>query len=286
MNFYIGCSGWSYSGWKGTFYPKDMESKDYLSYYSKFFNFVEVDSTYYNIPSRFAVRAWKDKTPSDFKFTLKFPKIITHEKKLEDVSKPLSIFFTALEPLIDKTMTLLIQLPPHLSANKGFKSLQIMTRNLDTRFRYALEVRHSSWFEDPVYDFLKEENMSLVWSVREELSTPAVVTSDQIYTRFIGDRSINEKDFGKVVRNRTEEMIEYARNLKKIQNGETNVHDVLIAFNNHFAGFGPQSVNDFLKIINAPERAWKSELEHKQQNNSNHSVGKYQSSLSDFGNIN
>ena len=263
-----------------------MESKDYLSYYSKFFNFVEVDSTYYNIPSRFAVRAWKDKTPFDFKFTLKFPKIITHEKKLEDVSKPLSIFFTALEPLIDKTMSLLIQLPPHLSANKGFKSLQIMTRNLDTRFRYALEVRHSSWFEDPVYDFLKEENMSLVWSVREELSTPAVVTSDQIYTRFIGDRSINEKDFGKVVRNRTEEMIEYARNLKKIQNSETNVQDVLIAFNNHFAGFGPQSVNDFLKIMNSPEIAWKSELERKQQNNSNHSVGKYQSSLSDFGNVN
>ena len=285
MNFYIGCSGWSYSGWKGTFYPKDMESKDYLSYYSKFFNFVEVDSTYYNIPSRFVVRAWKDKTPVDFKFTLKFPKIITHEKKLEDVSKPLSIFFTALEPLIDKTMSLLIQLPPHLSANKGFKSLQIMTRNLDTRFRYALEVRHSSWLEDKVYEFLKEQNMSLVWSVRAELPTPTIITSDQIYTRFIGDRSINEKDFGKVVRDRTEEMIEYSRNFKKIQNGETNVHDVLIAFNNHFAGFGPQSVNDFLKIMNIPEIPWKSELERKQQNYSNHSVGKHQSSLSDFGNL-
>lgn len=286
MNFYIGCSGWSYSGWKGTFYPKDMESKDYLSYYAKFFNFVEVDSTYYNIPSRFVVRAWKDKTPFDFKFTLKFPKIITHEKKLEDVSKPLSIFFTALEPLIDKTMSLLIQLPPHLSANKGFKSLQTMTRNLDTRFRYALEVRHSSWFEDKVYDFLKEKNMSLVWSVREELSIPSVITSDQIYTRFIGDRSINEKDFGKVVRDRTEEMIEYARNFKKLQNGETNVYDVLIAFNNHFAGFGPQSVNDFLKIMNTPEISWKSEIERKQQDSSNHSVGKYQSSLSDFDSLN
>ena len=120
----------------------------------------------------------------------------------------------------------------------------------------------------------------------EELSTPTVITSDQIYTRFIGDRSINEKDFGKVVRDRTEEMIEYARNIKKIQNGETNVHDVLIAFNNHFAGFGPQSVNDFLKIMNTPEIAWKSELERKQQNSSNHSVVKYQSSLSDFGSLN
>lgn len=285
MNFYIGCSGWSYSGWKGTFYPKGMESKDYLSYYSKFFNFVEIDSTYYTIPSRFAVRAWKDKTPSDFKFTLKFPKIITHEKKLEDVSKPLSIFFTALEPLIDKTLLLLIQLPPYLSAKKGFKSLQIMTRNLDTRFRYALEVRDASWFEDKIYDFLKEENMSLVWSVREELTTPTVITADQLYTRFIGDRSINEKDFGKVVKDRTKEMMEYAKHFKEMQNAETNVRDVLIAFNNHFAGFGPQSVNDFLKVMNNPEISWKREIESRQQNNSNQSVGNYQSSLSDFSNF-
>jgi uncharacterized protein YecE (DUF72 family) len=282
LNFYIGCSGWSYGGWKGTFYPKDMESKDYLSYYSKFFNFVEVDSTYYNIPSRFAVRAWKNKTPFDFKFTIKFPKIITHEKKLEDVSKPLSIFFNALEPLIDKILLLLIQLPPYLSVKKGFESLQTMTQNLDTRFRYALEVRHSSWFEDKIYDFLKDQNMSMVWSVRDELTTPTVVTADQIYTRFIGDRSINEKDFGRVVKDRTTEMIEYARNFKNIQNAETNVRDVLIAFNNHFAGFGPQSVNDFLKIMNKSEKSWKSELESRQLNSSSQAHGKYQSSLSDF----
>ena len=127
MNFYIGCSGWSYSGCKGTFYPNDLD-KDYLSYFSKFFDFVEVDSTY-NILSRFAVRAWKDKTLSDFKFTLKFPKNITHEKKLENISKPLSIFFTALEPLIEKALLLLIQLPPYLTVNKGFESLRRMTQS-------------------------------------------------------------------------------------------------------------------------------------------------------------
>jgi uncharacterized protein YecE (DUF72 family) len=84
----IGCSGWSYEGWKGSFYPKTLDNKDYLPYYSKFFKFVEVDSTYYHIPSRTTVRGWKDKTPDDFRFSLKFPKIITHEKKLEDVAKP------------------------------------------------------------------------------------------------------------------------------------------------------------------------------------------------------
>jgi uncharacterized protein YecE (DUF72 family) len=118
----IGCSGWSYEGWKGIFYPNKMENKDYLPYYSKFFKFVEVDSTYYHTPSRYTVRGWKDKTSEDFKFSLKFPKIITHERKLEDIIKPLSALFYS-EPLIDKTLTLLIQLPPFLSEKRVFTSV-------------------------------------------------------------------------------------------------------------------------------------------------------------------
>ena len=271
----IGCSGWSYEGWKGNFYPKDMENKDYLSYYSKFFKFVEVDSTYYHIPSRSSVRGWKDKTPEDFKFSLKFPKVITHEKKLEDVVKPLSILFYSLEPLIEKTLTLLIQLPPFLSEKKGFSPLQGMIRHLDKRFRYSLEVRHSSWFNDNVYDLLKENNISLVWSVRDKLQSPSIVTSDQVYLRFIGDRSISEKDFGKIVKDRRKEMLEYVKKVRETQNENSNIRDVLIAFNNHFAGFGPQSVNDFLNLMNMSEIDWKSELERYENNSA-------QSSLSDF----
>jgi len=277
----IGCSGWSYEGWKGNFYPKDMESKDYLSYYSKFFQFVEVDSTYYHIPSRSTVRGWKDKTPTDFRFSLKFPKVITHEKKLEDVIKPLSILFYALEPLIGKTLTLLIQLPPFLSEKKGFNPLQDMIRHLDKRFRYSLEVRHPSWFNDNVYDFLKENKISLVWSVRDELTTPSIVTSDQVYIRFIGDRSISEMDFGKIVKNRRNGMLEYVKRVRDLQNENSNIHDVLIAFNNHFAGFGPQSANDFLKLMNISEIDWKTELE-RYENNSGQSNERHQSSLSDF----
>ena len=271
----IGCSGWSYEGWKGNFYPKDMENKDYLYYYSKFFKFVEVDSTYYRIPSRSSVRGWKDKTPEDFKFSLKFPKVITHEKKLEDVVKPLSILFYSLEPLIEKTLTLLIQLPPFLSEGKGFNPLQGMIRHLDKRFRYSLEVRHSSWFNDNLYDLLRENNISLVWSVRDKLVSPSIVTSDQVYLRFIGDRSISEKDFGMIVKDRRKEMLEYVKKVRETQNENSNINDVLIAFNNHFAGFGPQSVNDFLKLMNMPEIEWKSELERYENNSA-------QSSLSDF----
>ncbi len=283
-NYYVGCSGWNYEGWKGNFYPKEIESKNQLPYYSKFFKFVEVDSTYYHIPSRTTVRGWKDKTPSDFKFSLKIPKIITHEKKLEDVSKPLSILFYSLEPLVDKTSTLLIQLPPFLTEKKGFASLQSMIRYLDKRFKYSLEVRHPSWFNDNVYNFLKENSISLVWSVRDELEppSPSVLTTDQLYIRFIGDRSISDKDFGKIVKDRSKEMLEYAKRIRELQNEQImNIRDILIAFNNHFAGFGPQSVNDFLKLLDMPERDWKNELERNQED-SHHLNDRYQSNLTDF----
>ena len=277
----IDCSGWSYEGWKGNFYPKKMGNKDYLSYYSKFFKFVEVDSTYYHIPSRSTVKGWKDKTPDDFKFSFKFPKVVTHEKKLEEVTKPLSILFYSLEPLIDKTLTLLIQHPPFLSEKKGFNPLQAMIHHLDKRYRYSLEVRHSSWFNDNVYDFLRENNISLVWSVRDKLQSPSIITSDQIYVRFIGDRSISETDFGKVVKDRRKEMLEYVKQVRDTQDKNSNIYDVLIAFNNHFAGFGPQSVNDFLKLMNMSEVDWKTELENY-ENNSGQTNDRFQSSLSDF----
>jgi uncharacterized protein YecE (DUF72 family) len=212
---------------------------------------------------------------------LKFPKVITHEKKLEDVVKPLSILFYSLEPLIDKTLTLIVQLPPFLSEKKGFSPFQNMIRHLDKRFRYSLEVRHSSWFNDNLYDLLRENNISLVWSVRDKLQTPSIVTSNQVYIRFIGDRSISEKDLGKTVKDRRREMLEYVKKVRETQNDNSNISDVLIAFNNHFAGFGPHSVNDFLKLMNMSEIDWKSELEDYEYNSGQFN-GRHQSNLSDF----
>ncbi len=153
-----------------------------------------------------------------------------------------------------------------------------MVSKLDKRFRYALEVRESTWFNEKVYDFLKDNDMSLVWSVRDELKTPTVITSDQIYIRFIGDRSINEKDFGKIVKDRDKEMTEYVKRINSIQ----NEHDILVAFNNHYAGFGPQSANDFLKLMDKPEVNWKDELKQQHQNTLNFITNKSQMSISDF----
>ncbi len=180
---------------------------------------------------------------------------------------------------MDKILILLIQLPPYFSAEKGFKSLENMMKRLDNRFRYAIEVRESTWFNKKIYNFLKENKISFAWSVRDELKTPPIVTSDQIYIRFIGDRSIDENDFGKIVKNRNKEMNEYVENIKKIPSNDIK-HQIIIAFNNHFAGFGPESVNTFLKLVNEPEVRWEKELE--QAENLPNDINKDQKSISDY----
>jgi uncharacterized protein YecE (DUF72 family) len=121
---------------------------------------------------------------------------------------------------------------------------------LDPSFRYAIEVRHHSWFNELFYNYLKERNYCLVWSQQDILVTPPVVTSDFLYLRLIGDRSINERDFGKIKKDRTKEMQLWINIIKDIQKNEKNIKTAIVAANNHYAGFGPMTSKLFAEMIN------------------------------------
>ena len=166
------------------------------------------------------VRNWDKKTSEDFRFTAKFPKIITHDKRLKNVDKELEYLFEAISPLHDKTLALLIQLPPSLNISEGLDRLKELLPLLDNKFRYAVEVRNKSWFNELAYTFLANNNICLAWSQLADIQTPPVVTSDFVYLRLIGDRSMNEKDFGKIQKDRTEEMKYWANKLKVVEEEE------------------------------------------------------------------
>ena len=104
LEYYIGCSGWSYEGWKGPFYPNELDNRYWLSYYSQIFDFVEIDSTFYRTPSTFMVNNWSKRTSDNFRFAVKFPKVITHDKRLKDVDKDIERFYDVMEPLYDKIL--------------------------------------------------------------------------------------------------------------------------------------------------------------------------------------
>jgi uncharacterized protein YecE (DUF72 family) len=276
----------------GPFYPKGIENSKWLKYYSQVFNYVEIDSTFYRIPNEFMVKNWYKRTPENFRFTAKFPKVITHDRRLADFDEDqLNYFFESISELKGKLLALLIQLPPSIDIVEGLDALRTILPFLDKRFRYAVEVRHRSWFQDLAYNFFRNNQMCLVWSQLADVKTPPIVTSDFVYVRLIGDRSIHEKDFGTIQIDRIKEMKNVARNFRK-DSDESNLSGVkfsIVAANNHYAGFGPGTVNIFRQLLGLEEVKWgeeyisKDDLEKEDDSKMNKGVIKNkQTSLADF----
>ena len=199
-------------------------------------------------------KRWASITPDNFRFTAKFPRSITHEKRLAESEKELHYFFDVMRPLRTKLLALLLQLPPSLTAKEGLKKLEVLVHMLDPDFRYAIEVRHNSWFNnEDVYKLLSGNNICLVWSQLDAIQTPAELTSDFVYLRFIGDRSIDERDFGKIQKDRNRELKMWSDSINRIKD-KTKL--VIVAANNHYAGFGPATANSFRKMAGLKEAVW------------------------------
>jgi uncharacterized protein YecE (DUF72 family) len=168
----------------------------------------------------------------------------------------------------------------------------VLSALIHPSMRYAVEVRHRSWFQDLAYNFFKNNQMCLVWSQLADIHTPPIVTSDFVYLRLIGDRSIQEKDFARIQIDRIKEMKKVARNFKGDSNVGGNMSGVkfsIVAANNHYAGFGPGTVNIFRQLLGLEEVKWGDEfiatddLEKKDGVDTSKQVMKTkQTSLSDF----
>ena len=112
-------------------------------------------------------------------------------------------------------------------------------------FRYAVEVRHSSWFSDLAYNFFRNNNIAMVWSQMDRLQTPPIVTSDFVYLRLIGDRRLDEDQFGKIQIDRSEEIRNWANKMKEVKQNEKDIKIGIVAANNHYGGYGPGTVDIF-----------------------------------------
>jgi uncharacterized protein YecE (DUF72 family) len=200
---------------------------------------------------------------------------------MKEVEKDLDRFFEAMRPLADKTLALLIQLPPSLKILEGLERLRDLVPELDNRFRYAVEVRHSSWFQDLAYNFFANNDLCLVWSQLAELQIPPILTTDFLYLRLIGDRSIQEKDFGRIQIDRVLEMQKWADNIKDVQDERINL--AIVAANNHYAGFGPGTANVFRNMLGMPEAKWEDRGGEQEREAIPHdNLDVKQSTLSDF----
>jgi len=186
-NMFLGTSGWSYKEWEGVFYQKGEKRK--LRAYSQVFKTAEIDSTFYRNPSKGMVIGWLKYSPSDFLFSAKLPKLITHTKRLGlkgDFKADLDAFLELMRPLQlgGKLACLLIQLPPSYDYN--LENLEAFFGVLDPVFKYAVEFRNLSWMKDETWELLEKYDVAYV-NVDEPLLPPEVhFTADLTYFRWHG----------------------------------------------------------------------------------------------------
>ncbi len=259
-NLYLGTSSWSTESWVGPFYPPGTPPAEFLSAYARHYNTVEVDSTYYRIPSRKMVQGWFDRTPPGFTFAVKFPGEITHKRVLIDCERETEEFLSVMELLGNKLGPLLLQFP-YLNQQVMPNSEEFLSRlsryieRLPRTHHYAVEIRNRKWLGQPLIDLLCQYDVALalvdqIWMpTTTQLSGKLdVLTTDFTYIRWIGDRKGIEgktKTWDKIVIDREPETRIWIHFIREFLKQGTAIYAY---YNNHYAGYGPGSIELFDKI--------------------------------------
>jgi uncharacterized protein YecE (DUF72 family) len=169
----IGTSGFSYKEWKGVFYPEDLKAADMLSFYAERLKTVEINNTFYRLPTRKLLEGWSAQVPDDFRFVLKVSQKITHYKRLKDTNEEMAFLLESAQALGARLGPFLVQIPPNLKRDDD--RLAVFLDLFPKGTRAAFEVRHPSWLEDPVLKILERHDVALVASQTDEEPEPLLV---------------------------------------------------------------------------------------------------------------
>lgn len=246
----IGTQGWNYEAWVGALYPEGTRPADFLRTYGRAFNTVEVDSTFYAIPSSNAVRGWAERTPADFIFALKLPREITHERRLAGAGDVLEEFCERVRELGPKLGPVLVQLGPDFGPDE-WAALAAFLPLLPADVRFAVEFRQQSWIRDEVLSLLAEHQVALAlsdgrWIARDTvLDLAARPTTDFHYIRWMGSNRDLE-DFSRIQLDRASELDAWSAALRPLAARGISVFGY---FNNYFAGHSPASARELQRRL-------------------------------------
>jgi uncharacterized protein YecE (DUF72 family) len=248
---HLGTIGWSYNFWKGNFYPKKTASKDYLAYYSQQFNTVEVDNTFYRIPTQPTVINWKQQTPQNFLFSLKFPQLITHIRMLKDCQYETDIFLKTISLLGEKLGALLLQFPPNFSA-EHLPDLEVYLQKLPKQHRYVVEVRNKSWLTPEFFSILRANRVALAWADSPLMVQIKEVTADFLYVRWEGDRKKVNGTLGKIEADKEEDLKVEAAKIESLVNKKVEVFGY---FAKYYSGYPPSDIVNLQKYLNGKKQS-------------------------------
>lgn len=272
MKLLHGTSSWSEKSWVGPFYPPGTKPADMLAFYATQFPTVEADTTYYRIPPREMVRGWRTRTPDGFVVSAKFPRSVVHggEGMKPDATKVLEwsavggdveLFLDAMGELGKKQGPLVVQLPylnrsAFASVEPFLARLEVFLDRLPKGPRYGVEVRNKSWIGEALLGLLRKRNVALVLVDIVYMPHPAdfaknldLVTADFAYARLIGDRQAVEaktETFDRIVLDQSDRLARWAELLESVG---SRVPETFAYANNHYAGFGPETIRDLARRL-------------------------------------
>jgi uncharacterized protein YecE (DUF72 family) len=232
---FVGTSGYNYPEWKGSFYPADLAAAKMLPYYAARFPTVEINYTFYRMPSEKILAGWSQQSPPEFRFTLKAPRRITHDAKLVGCEDLTESFCRVAGTLGPKLGALLFQLPPSLK--KDLPRLDGFLASLPPKAPAAFEFRHASWFEEDVFARLRERGKALCVADSEKLETPLEVTADYGYFRLRdeGYQSLDIAEWG-----------------RKIAGLQSRCKEIFVYFKHEEEGKGPAFAHELMKHLGLP----------------------------------
>ncbi len=237
-NIHIGTSGWNYKHWKEKFYPSELSQRKWLDYYAQNFPTVEINYSFYRLPTVKSISSWYDTVPNDFLFAVKASRLITHLKKLKEIEEPLKTFLENFSNLKDKLSIILFQLPPNFKAD--LSKLENLLKIIPLKLKTAFEFRHQSWFCILTYKLLEKYQSSLVIADSSRFPTEKLITAPFSYIRFHGGQKLYGSNYS------DQELKNYAAFIEK---ESYNGIDFFIYFNNDAYGYALENAKTLAKML-------------------------------------
>ena len=222
----VGTSGFVYGDWRGNFYPAKLPRARWLEFYTAHYATVELNNSFYRLPSESAFARWRDSSPAGFVFALKVSRFITHIKRLKHSEDAVETFISRAEILDEKLGPLLYQLPPNMHRNDDV--LASFLAGLPGGRKHVIEFRHQSWLEKDVFDILRSHNIGLCVFDMPSLACPLVATADFAYVRFHGSDQLYSSNYS------DEQLADWAGRLRDLA---INLKEVYVYFNNDIEAF-------------------------------------------------
>lgn len=225
---HIGTSGWNYPHWKGPFYPKDIRDEDLFPFYRRHFDTVEINNTFYSLPSQATVAGWRDQADEGFVYSVKASRYATHMKKLKDPRDSTERLFARIDGLSSRAEVVLFQLPPRWRRNT--ERLQSAVEALPDTWRYAFEFRDPDWFHEETYETLRNAGAAFCVFEIGDLVSPREATADFVYMRLHGPGDRYEGSYD-------DEAL--SRRAREIEAHLEAGRDVWVYFDNDEKGYAP-----------------------------------------------